>query len=140
MRTLAHILSSIIFSVILFFIQQIPLYNLPFWLLWGTFFGIIVDADHPLIALFFDKDMALKDLRTMNPTLLYHDFLDKNGRFYVKSIRDKKYPLYATFHLITIIVTNIVVFIFIPDMAVLTISVTGLHYLTDNMHIIQREN
>ncbi len=107
---------------------------MPVWLLFGFIVGVGVDLDHVFLALLFNWEVAVRDVLSLNPFNLYRDFM--NGRIVGGKLDFDKYVVYSSFHLITMITVNLLVSLYFSEFIVLSIFVTGTHYLMDHIHLV----
>ena len=103
--------------------------------MFGFVVGVGVDLDHVFLALLFNWRVAVKDILSLNPLNLYRDFM--NGKLTGGKLDFDKFVVYSSFHLITMITVNLLVNLYFPSFIVLSIVITGTHYLMDHIHLIR---
>ena len=129
-----HGVVSIVLAFILFVLEGEAYVLLWVWLLFGFIVGVGVDLDHVFLALIFNWKVAVKDILSLNPLNMYRDFM--NGRLTNGNLSFNQYVVYSSFHLITMIVVNLLVSIYFPDYIGMSMVITGVHYLMDHIHLV----
>lgn len=135
LKPLVHGVVSVVLGFVLFFLEGDALGFLPVWLLMGFIVGVGVDLDHVFLALIFNWKIAVEDILSLNPINLYRDFM--NGKITGNKLDTDQFIVYSSFHLITMITVNLMVNLIFPDFILLSIVVTGAHYLMDHIHLIK---
>ena len=129
-----HGVVSVVLAFILFVLEGEAYGLLVVWLLFGFIVGVGVDLDHVFLALIFNWKVAVKDILSLNPLNMYRDFM--NGRLTNGNLSFNQYVVYSSFHLITMIVVNLLVSIYFPDYIGMSMVITGVHYLMDHIHLV----
>jgi len=106
--------------------------------LFGFVVGVGVDLDHVFLALLFNWRVAKEDILSLNPFNLYRDFM--NGKIAGKKLDFNQFIVYSSLHLITMITVNLLVSLYFPEFIILSIIVTGAHYLMDQIHLVLSRN
>jgi len=109
---------------------------LPGWLLFGFIVGVGVDLDHVFLALIFNWEVAVENILSLNPINMYRDFM--NGRITGNTLDFNQSVVYSSFHLITMILVNLLVSLYFPSFTGLSILVTGAHYLMDHIQLLKK--
>ena len=125
---------SVVLAFVLFVLEGEAYALLWVWLLFGFIVGVGVDIDHVFLALIFNWKVAKEDILSLNPLNMYRDFM--NGRLTNGNLSFNQYVVYSSFHLITMIVVNLLVSIYFPDYIGMSMVITGVHYLMDHIHLV----
>jgi|TARA_B100000315_G_scaffold257388_1_gene306075 hypothetical protein len=130
-----HGVASIVLVSVLFVLEGEPYGVLPGWLLFGFIVGVGVDLDHVFLALIFNWEVAVENILSLNPINMYRDFM--NGRITGNTLDFNQSVVYSSFHLITMILVNLLVSLYFPSFIGLSILVTGAHYLMDHIQLLK---
>ncbi len=131
-----HGVASIVLVSVLFVLEGEPYGVLPGWLLFGFIVGVGVDLDHVFLALIFNWEVAVENILSLNPINMYRDFM--NGRITGNTLDFNQSVVYSSFHLITMILVNLLVSLYFPSFTGLSILVTGAHYLMDHIQLLKK--
>jgi|TARA_B100001964_G_scaffold234674_1_gene293604 hypothetical protein len=137
LKPFSHAVVSLFLSFVIFFISAEPWSSLGLWLIFGLTIGIGVDTDHIFFALMFNWKVTVEDLLSLNPLRLYNDFM--SGIITGGKMSFDRQVIYSSFHLITMIIINLLVSLYFPNFTVLSLIVTFSHYLMDHIHIFQKK-
>ena len=132
-----HGVVSVVLVLVLFVLEGEAYGLLPVWLLFGLIVGVGIDIDHVFLALIFNWKVAVQDILSLNPLNMYRDFL--NGRIHGDKLDFNQYVVYSSFHLITMILVNLLVSLLFPSYVGLSLIITGSHYLMDQISIRSEE-
>ena len=121
----------------LFYFEGVNFILLPIWLLFGVVLGVGIDFDHLFHALIFNWKVALEDILSFNPMKLYRDYM--NGKILKGKINFDQKVIYLSFHLIWIIIVNLLISIYFPNFIMLSLIVTGVHYVLDIIALFLNE-
>ena len=128
---------SVVLAFILFVLEGEAYALLWVWLLFGFIVGVGVDIDHVFLALIFNWKVAKEDILSLNPLNLYRDFM--NGRILGGKPTFNQQVTYSSFHLIMMILTNLLVSLYFPDFIRLSMIITSAHYLMDHVTLFQKD-
>lgn len=122
-------------TIILFFLENNEINLLPIWVLSGIMLGVGIDFDHLFHALIFNRKVALESILSFNPLKFYRDY--QNGRILKGRIDFNQIVIYLSFHLIWIILVNLLISLYYPSLMYLSLLVTSVHYLMDIFALFQ---
>tara|TARA_B100001964_G_scaffold219228_1_gene261130 strand:+ start:2255 stop:2668 length:414 start_codon:yes stop_codon:yes gene_type:complete len=131
LKPLYHAFVSIVLSMVIFVFEGEPLFSLLTWFLVSIIIGVGVDVDHIFLAVIFNRKVAFKTFRSLNPLRLYRDFM--NGRISKGSNNFDRLIIYSSFHLITMITVNLTISLYFPEFLLLSLVLTGSHYFMDHI-------
>ena len=85
----------------------------------------------------FNKKIAFEDVLSLNPFGLYQDF--QNHHITSGKLNVNQHIFYSSFHLITMIIVNVLVSLYYPNFRELSLMVTWTHYFMDHIHLFRRK-
>ena len=136
LRPISHTLATLALTLILFTVEGEILILLPVYLFFGIVLGVGIDIDHLFHALIFNRKIALGHILSFNLMNLYRDYL--NGRILKGVMSFDQQVIYSTFHLIWMIVVNLLISLYFPTFIRLSLLVTSVHYLMDLFALYQK--
>jgi len=131
-----HGVVSVVLAFVLFVLEGEAYGLLVVWLLFGLIVGVGVDLDHVFLALIFNWKVAVEDILTLNPLNMYRDFM--NGQITGGKLGINQQVVYSSFHLITMILVNLLVSIYFPSFIWLSMVITGAHYFMDHINLVMK--